>query len=254
VPDDLIVKSAGIQVPGALVDLGALNVTLGGDLTAMKDPSGTVRLTGTVNTIRGTYDFQGRRFEVLREGGIRFEGTEDIDPTLDLRTHRIIQGVDARVDIRGTLKQPEVKLSSTPPLEDADILALVVFNQPLNQLGSGQQASLVQTAQNLATGAVAGQLSKSIAKALNLETFQFDVAPENGSGPALTVGQQVGPNLYIKVQQGVGDLGTTNLLLEYAFSNWLRLQTNVQQGSSAQQSLFQRNQGTGADLIFLFSK
>jgi translocation and assembly module TamB len=124
----------------------------------MKDPSGTVRLTGTVNTIRGTYDFQGRRFEVLREGGIRFEGTEDFDPTLDLRTRRMIQGVDARVDIRGTLKRPEVKLSSTPPLEDADILALVVFNQPLNQLGSGQQASLVQTAQNLATGAVERQL------------------------------------------------------------------------------------------------
>ena len=253
VPDDLIVNSGGIEVPGALVNLGALNVTLGGDLTAQKDPSGTVRLTGTVNTIRGTYDFQGRRFEVLREGGLRFDGTEDFDPALDLRTHRLIQGVDARVDVRGTLKQPEVKLSSTPPLEDADILALVVFNQPLNQLGTGQQMTLVERAQNLATGAVVGSLSQSIAKALNLETFRFDVAAENGSGPALTVGQQLSPNLYVKVQQGVGE-STTNLLLEYAFTNWLRLQTNVQQGAQTQQSQFQRTQGTGADLIFLFSK
>ncbi len=253
VPDDLIVNSSGIEVPGALVDLGALNVTLGGDLTAQKDPSGTVRLTGTVNTIRGTYDFQGRRFEVLREGGLRFDGTEDFDPALDLRTHRLIQGVDARVDLRGTLKRPEVKLSSTPPLEDADILALVVFNQPLNQLGTGQQMTLVERAQNLATGALVGSLSQSIAKALNLETFRFDVAPENGSGPALTVGQQLSPNLYVKVQQGVGE-STTNLLLEYAFTNWLRLQTNVQQGAQTQQSQFQRAQGTGADLIFLFSK
>jgi autotransporter translocation and assembly factor TamB len=254
VPDDLIVKSDGLQVPGAVIDLGALNVTLGGDLTATKDPSGTVRLTGAVNTIRGTYDFQGRRFEVLREGGLHFDGTEDLDPRLDLRTHRLIQGVDAHVDIRGTLKQPEVALSSTPPLEDADILALVVFNQPLNELGTGQQMSLAERAQNLATGAVVGTLSKSIAKALNLETFEFDVAPESGAGPALTVGQQLGSNLYIKVQQGVGDASTTNVLLEYAFTNWLRLQTNVQQGSSAQQSVFQRNQGTGADLIFLFNK
>jgi len=68
------------------------------------------------------------------------------------------------------------------------------------------------------------------------------------------VGQQVGPNLYVKVQQGVGNVSTTNFLLEYAFTNWLRLQTNVQQGSNTQQSLFQRNQGSGADLIFLFSK
>jgi len=254
VPDDLIIQSSGIQVPGALMDLGALNVTLGGDLTATKEPSGNIRLNGSVNTVRGTYEFQGRRFEVLRDGSIRFEGTEDFDPRLDLRTHRVISGVDARVDIRGTVKKPEVALSSTPPLEDADILALVVFNQPLNDLGSGQQMSLVERAQSLATGAVAGTLSKSIAKALNLETFQVDVAPEKGGGPELTVGQQVGSNLYVKVQQGIGNVSTTNLLLEYAFTNWLRLQTNVQQGAETQQSLFQRNQGTGADLIFLFSK
>src|SRR5262249_3751807 len=102
VPNDLIVKSSGIQVPGALIDLGALNVTRGGDLTAIKDPSGAVRLTGSVNTVRGTYDFQGRRFDVLREGGLRFENSEEFDPRLDLRTHRLIQGVDARVDIVGT--------------------------------------------------------------------------------------------------------------------------------------------------------
>jgi translocation and assembly module TamB len=254
VPDDLIVNSSGIEVPGALIDLGALNVTLGGDLTAIKEPSGTVRLTGSVNTVRGTYDFQGRRFEVLREGGLHFEGTEDFDPRLDLRTHRLIQGVDARVDIVGTLKQPRVKLSSTPPLEDADILALVVFNQNLNQLGTGEQTALMARAQNLAAGVVTGALSKSIAKALNLETFQFDVAGENGGGPALTVGQQVGPNLYLKVQQAVGGESMTNVLIEYAFTNWMRLQTNVQQGSQTEQSLFQRQQGTGADLIFLFSK
>ncbi|HEX7793335.1 MAG TPA: translocation/assembly module TamB domain-containing protein [Vicinamibacterales bacterium] len=254
VPDDLIVNSSGIEVPGALIDLGALNVTLGGDLTAIKEPSGTVRLTGAVTTVRGTYEFQGRRFDVLREGGLHFEGTEDFDPRLDLRTHRIIQGVDAHVDIVGTLKQPRVQLSSTPPLEDADILALVVFNQNLNQLGTGEQTALVARAQNLAAGAVTGALSKSIAKALNLETFQFDVAGENGAGPALTVGQQVGPNLYLKVQQAVGGESTTNVLIEYAFTNWMRLQTNVQQGSQTEQSLFQRPQGTGADLIFLFSK
>jgi autotransporter translocation and assembly factor TamB len=254
VPDDLIITSSGIQVPGALVDLGALNVTLGGALIARKDPSGTIRLVGSVNTVRGTYEFQGRRFDVLRDGGIHFEGTEEFDPRLDLRTHRLINGVDAHVNVLGTLQQPQIALSSVPPLEDADILALVVFNQPLNELGAGQQATLVERAQSLATGAVVGSLSKSIAKALNLETFQFDVAPQSGGGPSITVGQQVGPNLYLKVQQGVGNASTTNVLLEYAFTNWLRLQTNVQQGSETQQSQFQRNQGTGADLIFLFSK
>ena len=108
--------------------------------------------------------------------------------------------------------------------------------------------------QELATGAVVGQLSQSIASALNIETFELDLAPENGGGPALTLGQQLGPNLYVKVQQGLADQSTTNLIVEYAITNWLRLQTNMMQGASPQQSLFQKNQGSGAGLIVLFTK
>ena len=253
VPNDLVIKAANLQTPGSPVGLGALNLTLGGDLTATKNPGSPVLLVGAVNTIRGNYDFQGRRFEILRDGTIRFEGLEQLNPTLDLRTRRIIQGVEARVNVRGTLQKPEIVLSSTPPLEEADILSLIVFNQPVNQLGAGQQISLAQRAQSIATGAVAGQLAQSIGNALNLDMFEIDVAPENGGGPEVTLGQQLGQNLYVKVQQGIGEQNTTNVILEYEVARWLRLQTNMLQGASTQQSLFMRNQGSGADLIFTLS-
>lgn len=45
----------------------------------------------------------------------------------------------------------------------------------------------------------------------------------------------------------------TGAVLEHQIARWLRLQTNVMQGSSTQQSLFRRNQGSGADLIFTLS-
>ena len=253
VPDDLVIKASDLQTPGSPVSLGALNLTLGGDLTATKDPGAPVLLVGSVNTIRGNYDFQGRRFEILRDGTIRFEGLEELNPSLDIRTRRIISGVEARVNVRGTLQKPEIVLTSTPPLEEADILSLIVFNQPINQLGSGQQMSLAQRAQSLATGAVAGQLANSIGKALNLDTFEINVAPENGGGPEVTLGQQVGQNLYVKVQQGIGDQNSTNVIFEYELARWLRLQSNVFQGASTQQSLFMRNQSSGADLIFTLS-
>jgi autotransporter translocation and assembly factor TamB len=252
VPNDLVIKANNLQTPGSPLGLGALNVTVGGDLIAQKDPGSSVRLTGNVNTVRGTYDFQGRRFEILRDGTIRFEGLDELNPSLDIRARRLIQAVEARVNIRGTLKQPEIVLSSTPPLEEADILALIVFNQPLNQLGEGQQISLAQRAEAIAAGAVVSQLAQSIGNALSLDTFEINLAPENGGGPEVTVGQQVGRNLYVKVQQGFGDQNTTNLVLEYEITNWLRLQTNVVQGST-QSSLFRRQQSTGADLIFFFS-
>lgn len=74
VPNDLAVKARSLMSGRSPIGLGALSVTLGGDLRATKEPGNRVRLVGTVNTVRGTYEFQGRRFEILRDGTIRFEG------------------------------------------------------------------------------------------------------------------------------------------------------------------------------------
>jgi translocation and assembly module TamB len=252
VPNDFVIRSTNLQTPDAPIGLGALNVTLGGDLRALKEPRGPLQMYGSVNTVRGTYDFQGRRFDILRDGTVRFDGTNVFDPVLNVRTERVISGVEAHVNVRGTLRKPEIELSSVPPLENADILALIVFNQPINQLATGQQISLAQRAQALAIGTVAGQIVQSIGSALNLDTFELQLAPEPGQTAQLTIGQQVGKDLYVKVQQGVGELSTTNFVLEYELTRWLRLRTNVLQGST-QQSLYRGVQDSGLDLIFFFS-
>jgi len=248
----LVIKASDLRALDSPISLGALIVTLGGDLYVGRTPYDRTRLWGTVNTIRGTYIFQGRRFEILRDGRVRFEGTDDLNPTLDLRTQRIIQAVVASVNVRGTLERPEIELTSTPPLEEADILSLIVFNQPINQLGEGAQVSLAQRAQGLALGAAAGQLTNSIGGALGVDTFQLNLAPEDGSAASVTIGQQVGQNLFVKVEQAIGDQSQTNFILEYELSKWLRFRTNVLQGSSTQTQLFQRQSGSGADLLFFF--
>jgi hypothetical protein len=253
VPNDLIVKASDVRTPNAPIGLGAINLTLGGDLRASKDAGGQVSVVGAVNTVRGFYDFQGRRFDILRDGTLRFDGTDLLQPALDIRAERVIQAVTAHVNVRGTLDKPEILLSSTPPLEQADILALIVFNQPINQLGEGQQATLVQRASALAAGTVAGELGKSLERALNLDEFAISTAPEGGGVAQLTVGQQIAQGLYVKVQQGIGDSGQTNVILEYELAKWLRLQTNVVQGGDTQQQLFQRARGSGVDLLFFVS-
>jgi len=233
------------------VGLGAAVVTLGGDLRVQKDPGGAVSLTGSVNTVRGTYAFQGRRFDILRDGSVRFAGLDTFDPTLDVRARRIIQGVEVRVNIQGTLKKPQLVLTSVPQQEQADVLALIVFNQPTNQLGEGEQVSLAQRATALATGAVAGELAGSIGKALNLDTFEIQTASDNATALQVTAGQQLGKRAFVKLQQGLGDQTQANFVFEYQFLDWLRLQSNVQMGAAIQQSLFNRVQGSGFDLFVM---
>ena len=101
-----------------------------------------MQILGEVNTVRGSYTFQGRRFEILRDGRIRFDGGDELDPIIDIRARRIISGVETIVRVQGTMRKPELTFSSNPPLEQADILSLIVFNTPVNELGEGQQVSL----------------------------------------------------------------------------------------------------------------
>ncbi len=90
-----MIKANDLRSPGTPIGLGSLNVTLGGDLTVHKAPWDQPRLYGDVTTIRGNYDFQGRRFEILRDGRVRFEGTDGINPALDLRTQRTHPGASS---------------------------------------------------------------------------------------------------------------------------------------------------------------
>jgi translocation and assembly module TamB len=182
---------------------------------------------------------------------VRFAGLDTLEPTLDIRARRIIEGVEAHVNVRGTLKNPRLELTSVPPLEQADILALIVFNQPVNQLGEGQQVSLAQRAAALATGTVAGELANSVGKALDLDTFEIQTASDNPSAVQVTAGQQIGAHAFVKLEQGLGDQSQTNFVFDYQFRDWLRLQSNILMGAGVQQSLFNRVQGSGFDIIVL---
>ena len=79
-------------------------------------------------------------------------------------------------------------LTSDPPLEESDILSLIVFNRPVNELGTGERSSLAATAGGIATGFIAAPLGESIGKALDLDLFEISTTTETGDlGAAITL-------------------------------------------------------------------
>ncbi len=201
----------------------------------------------SVDAIRGTYEFQGRRFDVLRDGQVRFPGLAEINPLIDITARRTISSVQADIHIGGTLQQPALTLSSQPPLDEADILSLIVFNQPANQLGTAEQVSLGQRATALASGFVASQLAESIGGALQLDILEIETGGSVGSSAGVTVGEQLGERLFLRVRQGFGAAGATPLMIEYEFTDWLRLQSTVSGEQGGSESLFQRSERSGVN-------
>jgi len=259
IPENLVLRGKKLRPGGPNgAALGDMNITVGGDLHVRKDPGGPVILLGTIETIRGTYSFQERRFDLVRGGTLRFLGEPEINPTLDISASRLIPntGVTANVRIKGTLKVPQLALSSTPPLDESDILALIIFNRPINELGTGERASLADTAGGIATGFIAAPLGESIGRALDLDQFEITTVNDNGElGAGLTVGQQIGDRAFVKFRQEFGERNTTEFLMEYQIARFLRLQLNgaPETTGSANRIGERRIEKAGVNLIFFFS-
>ena len=256
-PDDLILRGSSIR-PAARDSwsLGDLNVTVGGELQATRHPGGDPIVVGDITTVRGVYSFEGRRFEIQRGGRIRFNGENPPDPTFDLRGVRNIQGVEARVDVRGRLSDPALHLGSNVPLDEADILSMIIFNRPVNQLGETQRADLVGAAAALAGGFVTAPIAQRLSKALDLDLVELEtVTFGQNVAPRIRIGQQFGNRLFVQFAQQFGPQSLSELTGEYQLARFVRLQVSSAQGpgSRAQRSLLQRTERFGLDLIFFFN-
>ena len=251
-PDDLVLRGRDMHASFSRIGMGDMNITVGGDLQIRKAPGGEPDLVGTVTVVRGFYDFQGRRFEVLRDSQIRFQGIRPTDPALQVDAQRVISGVTAIVNIRGTARQPQVRLSSQPPLDEADVLSLIVFNQPINQLGQGERLNLAERAGGLAVGYLASPLANSIADALNLDIFEIRPTGDESGRPSIALGQQIGSRLFVSFKQEFGSEDFSLLSFEYRLNDLLRLVSTVTQGSQRSHRL-QRLDTTGVDLIYTIS-
>jgi TamB, inner membrane protein subunit of TAM complex len=256
IPDNLVLRGADLRPSGRGLALGDINLTVGGDLHVRKDAGERLSLTGTVNTVRGFYQFQGRRFDVTREGRIRFVGLQDFNPLIDVTATRTISGVEARVHVTGTAREPELRLSSSPPQDEADILSLIVFNAPINSLGTDERVALAQRAGAIASGFVTAPLAESIGRALDVDLFEIETTGEAaGFGAAVTLGQQLNEQMFVRVRQNFGLQDASEFILEYQLTEFLRFQGSVAPGGGvkANRAIMRRVERGAGDLIFFFS-
>lgn len=255
-PDDLVLRGSRLRPDKDSWSLGDLNVTVGGELQATRAAGGEPQLRGDIVAIRGSYSFEGRRFEIQRGGRIRFRGEVPADPTFDIRGVRAIDGIEARVDVRGSLSAPSLQLGSNVPLDDADVLSMIIFNRPVNQLGDTQRADLVGAAASVAGGYVTSPLAQRLSRALDLDLLEVEtVSFGQNVAPRVRVGQRLTSRLFVQLSQQFGAQSLSELTAEYQLAKFLRLQASTAQGpgSRAQRSLLQRAERAGLDLLFFFN-
>ena len=216
-----------------------------GDVQATKRPFAEAgQVFGQINLVRGTVrpvPTSAEKFEVDR-GTLTFNGPAlgalvDLDASTDIRlpgasTNAARGTVTIFLEVDGQFDQnPEIRLSSDPQLEAADLVALIVTGQLADDLastavvGSATQGLLL----NAGSGLVQDILSNSLG--INLDLFQVETAA-NGD-LLLRVGRYLGQRTFVTAGFPLpGNQQTSNLqeenrfvfTLEYQLLRWLQAQ------------------------------
>jgi autotransporter translocation and assembly factor TamB len=185
----------------AIVRRADARIDLGGRLRVTKAPDGPLLVFGDLRLERGWAEFQGRRFTVT-PSAIHFDGPPD-RPSLDVTATSQVGEYEVTVRVSGPVEKPLLTLSSEPPLPESDVLAVLVFGSPAQDLGQNQQAELQQRAIGLATNYAAGGLTRSFRETLGLDLF--NVAVGSGSTPGeIRIGRYVTDDVFVSIAQEFG--------------------------------------------------
>ena len=253
VPGTLRMVGENVQVsPGTPLGLGDISVRAFGDLYLYKDPAQPMYVNGSFDSLAGTYAFQGRRFDLDPSSSITFRS--DLNPELYITVSRVISSVETRVSIVGPLHQPELRLTSTPPLEPSDILSLIVFNTSTNELSAMQQQQLAVRAGTLAAGFLAAPMVSALERTLGIDTLEIEPSSDVGGGARVTVGNEIAPGLVARFSRQFGESDYDEATIEYYLTRLFRIRATFSDASSlTARSPFRRVERAGIDLLLFFS-
>jgi translocation and assembly module TamB len=171
---------------------------------AVTGASGEPRISGEVSLVRGTLTLAGKRFD-LQRGVVSFTGSEKIDPLINAVAQYSSTEITALITITGFASQPEITITSQPPLPQSEVLSRVLFNKSSAKLGPVEAVQLAAALEALARGESTGEDVFSFVRTfLGLDTLAVQPS-RSGEGSSLALGSYVSDQIYIGAEQGLAD-------------------------------------------------
>jgi translocation and assembly module TamB len=127
------------------VDGFGLETKVRGELTVLERPGVPTLGRGAVRLHQGTYKVYGAKLQIT-QGRLLFSQTPLDNPALDFTAVRDLNDAEVGVQVSGTARKPELRLFSSPAMEESQILARLLSGRgsitELNQQAQQGDASL----------------------------------------------------------------------------------------------------------------
>ncbi len=187
-------------------------------------------LRGSAESIRGSLDFAGRKFQITR-GRIVFGAVAGRTAELDISAEydaTTTQGeVKAIVDVSGSSKNPSVKIRSIPSLPQDRVMALILFGKAPSELSAFESLRIAQAITELSgTGILGGEGITGAIRRIGLDALSFGRDETTGAG-VVSVGKYVSEDIYVSATQGLGTKGAVSVT--YDINDKVSIESTIEQ-------------------------
>ncbi|MFC1857393.1 translocation/assembly module TamB domain-containing protein [Thermodesulfobacteriota bacterium] len=203
-----------------------LNTEIAGQINLKKDPGGPYRLLGSLNTVRGLYMFQGKRFKISK-GTVTFIGLEEPNPNLDIKAVYRVKKVDIIVNITGTAKAIKLSLDSDPVMDEEDVISYLVFGQPTKDLKNQEALNVQKAALNISGVLSGGDMNNAIEETFHIDSLAIDTGDGDIGEGSVSVGKYFTPDVFVNYRQGFNVNEINELEVTYKINRSLNLEVFI---------------------------
>ena len=162
---------------------------------------------GSVETQEGRITFRRHRF-VLENAVVRFDDPRRINPYLDVRATTRIRTYDVTMGLTGRADDLTIRLTSEPPLPQADLLALVTLGQTREELGNSGGLAFAGEAAQMISQELLGSETR-----MPLDIVELG---KNDTGQQqFRVGKRINDRTLVTYTGGFAEGGKQKLRVEY---------------------------------------
>jgi translocation and assembly module TamB len=262
VPDKplIIGLDVAVEAPQEILVQGrGLDAEMGGDLQ-ISGTTDSPAVTGGFDLQRGTFSLATGRLN-FSAGRVSFNGAglkSRIDPTLDFTAQATIGDTTAIMHITGLADAPLFDFTSNPQRPQDEIMALLLFGAPTQQLTPLQLAQVGAALASVSGVGGNGSLNPlvKIQKSLGLDRLAIGAgttATQTGadSGASIQAGRYISKRVYIEAKQSTA--GASQLAADVDLTKHLKLQTKLGNGNASVQGTTPDNDpGSSIGLRYLF--
>ncbi|HEY5236834.1 MAG TPA: translocation/assembly module TamB domain-containing protein, partial [Rhizomicrobium sp.] len=234
--ENAIALDLSVATPGHVFVRGrGLDAELAGDL-AVKGTTQAPLVLGALDMRRGTLSLAGQTL-VFRSGTLSFDGSSlktSLDPTLDFTVETDSGGITATLNVSGYASAPQIKLSSTLPLPQDEVIAQILFQQSIKQLSALQLAQIAEALASLSGVGTGFNPVGMIRKKLRLDRLSVGSTSTGNAETSTTTieaGKYVTHDVYVGAKQDLS--GGTRAVVEIDITKNLKAQAAVNTGATA---------------------